>query len=189
MELGTDPADTPDSFLLRSPTTERSSDQDFRGTVLSGTACSPTDSLPVVSIFSIRCRRPFREVIRPPASTSAAVSARSCRRERVPGAVCDRCGCTRVRRAGTPNTTTGRFRDRVTYGGPRTTVHGPRAIRKTLLRARPRTAADGRRRDERASRRERERDILFLGYAPSAATAADRGSLSPSPRPRSVSLR
>lgn len=53
IEPGTDPADTPDSFLLRSLTTARSSDQDFRGTVLSGTACSPVDSL-VASIVSIR---------------------------------------------------------------------------------------------------------------------------------------
>jgi len=135
MEPGTDPADTPDSFLLRSLTTARSSDQDFRGTVLSGTACSPADSLLMVSIFSIRCRRPFREVIRTPASTSAAVWARqSCRRGRVPKAD-----------AGTPSTD--RFHNRVTA------VTESRARQSTddtqdVLRARPRTAADSGRRRE-----------------------------------------
>lgn len=79
IDPGTEPADTPDNFLLRSLTTVRSSDQDFRGTVLSGVACcSPPNSLLplVVSIFSIRCCRAFREVIRRPADTTAAVSCR-----------------------------------------------------------------------------------------------------------------
>lgn len=79
IDPGTEPADTPDNFLLRSLTTVRSSDQDFRGTVLSGVACCspPASLLPlVVSIFSIRCCRAFREVIRRPADTSAAVSCR-----------------------------------------------------------------------------------------------------------------
>lgn len=52
MEPGTDPADTPDSFLRRSLTTALSSDQDFRGTVLSGAACSPAASLLDVSMIS-----------------------------------------------------------------------------------------------------------------------------------------
>lgn len=53
MEPGTDPADTPDSFRLRSLTTARSSDQDFRGTVLSGTGCwsAPESLLMDVSII------------------------------------------------------------------------------------------------------------------------------------------
>lgn len=82
MDPGTDPADTPDSFLLRSLTTARNSYQDFRGTVLSGAVCSFAVSLPDVSIFSTRCScccRLFREVIRRPTSTSATVPARSCR--------------------------------------------------------------------------------------------------------------
>lgn len=54
MDPGTDPADTPDSFLLRSLTTARSSDQDFRGTVLSGAVCSLPGSLLDISIFSTR---------------------------------------------------------------------------------------------------------------------------------------
>jgi len=165
MELGTDPADTPDSFLLRSLTTARSSDQDFRGTVLSGKACSPADSLLVVSIFFIRCRRLFREVIRPPASTSAAVSARSCRRVLVPGAARDRCWCTRVRRADTPNTTTGRFRDRVTAGRARRSTSDTQDVT-----ARATTHGSGRCgwtsdvdvTSERVGEKEREREIFYF---------------------------
>lgn len=71
MDPGTDPADTPDSFRLRSLTTALSSDQDLRGTVLSGIGCCSSPSLQV-SMFSRYCR-PFREVIRTTgASTTSA---------------------------------------------------------------------------------------------------------------------
>jgi len=151
IDPGTDPADTPNNFLLRSLTTARSSDHDFRGTVLSGIACSPPVSLFDVSMISrccSCCSRPFHEVTRRTANTS--VPARSCRRVR---AVDGEAGEIPNGRARESNAPARRVLRRALRGTTRPIGRDARY----RLRCRVRSIAHGHGRYRRS--------VLFLGYA------------------------